>query len=342
MNGPLIGIMTSPKNKFSLAGNLHLFINIQKELEARDARSFVFSFQDIQDAGHIIGYIYSHRKQEWHRTIMPLPDIVYNRIPFRSSEKTSQFQNCLQFFRDQHIPVFNPGFIDKYELYLLLSNNKELRKYVPETILINSKCILEDFHINHKDIYIKPRMLSKGKNIYRLNEKFILESQKQRVTFSDFERFWCEFGETFREGFIAQPTIQPAILDGKRYDFRILSHWSAIEKEYLVTGIGIRATDWNNLTTHLGNGGFILPYEKVQEPEHDDFIAGLVNKVGHILSDQLGFFGEFSIDAGMDSEGNYVIYEVNSKPMSFDEEQIEQRRIVSLCNLFLQLVKSED
>jgi hypothetical protein len=342
MNGPLIGIMTSPKNKFSLAGNLHLFINIQKELEARDARSFVFSFQDIQDAGHIIGYIYSHRKQEWHRTIMPLPDIVYNRIPFRSSEKTSQFQNCLQFFRDQHIPVFNPGFIDKYELYLLLSNNKELRKYVPETILINSKCILEDFHINHKDIYIKPRMLSKGKNIYRLNEKFILESQKQRVTFSDFERFWCEFGETFREGFIAQPTIQPAILDGKRYDFRILSHWSAIEKEYLVTGIGIRATDWNNLTTHLGNGGFILPYEKVQEPEHDDFISGLVNKVGHILSDQLGFFGEFSIDAGMDSEGNYVIYEVNSKPMSFDEEQIEQRRIVSLCNLFLQLVKSED
>lgn len=342
MNGPLIGIMTSPKNKFSLAGNLHLFINIQKELEARGARSFVFSFQDIQDAGHIIGYIYSHRKQEWHRTIMPLPDIVYNRIPFRSSEKTSQFLNCLQLFRDRHIPVFNPGFIDKFELYLLLSNNKELSKYVPETILINSKCTLEDFHINHKDIYIKPRMLSKGKNIYRLNEEFILESQNQRVTFSDFERFWCEFGETFREGFIAQPTIQPAILEGKRYDFRILSHWSAIEKKYLVTGIGIRATDWNNLTTHLVNGGFILPYEKVQETNHDDFISGLVNKVGHVLTDQLGFFGEFSIDAGIDSEGNYVIYEVNSKPMSFDEEQIERRRIISLCDLFIHMVQLED
>jgi hypothetical protein len=342
MNGPLIGIMTSPKNKFSLAGNLHLFINIQKELEARGARSFVFSFQDVQDDGHIIGYIYSHLMQKWHRTIMPLPDIVYNRIPFRSSEKTSQFQNCLQIFKEYQIPMFNPGFIDKYELFSLLSNSKNLKNYVPETILITSKGKLENFHIKHKNIYIKPRLLSKGKNIYRLNEEFILESQNQRFMFSDFEKFWSDFGETFCEGFIAQPTIQPAIVDGKRYDFRILSHWSATEKSYLVTGIGIRATNWNNLTTHLVNGGFILPYEKVQEAKHDDFISRLVNKVGHVLTDQLGFFGEFSIDAGMDSEGNYVIYEVNSKPMSFDEEQIERRRINSLCDLFIQIVKSED
>jgi hypothetical protein len=341
MNGPLIGIMTSPKNKNSLAGNLTLFINIQKELEARGARTFVFSFQDVQENGRIMGYIFSTHKQKWHRRLMPLPDIVYNRIPFRASEQTLPFQKCIQFFKDQQIPMFNPGFIDKYELYLLLSSGKELKKYLPETVLINSEDKLEKFHNKHKDIYIKPRMLSKGKNIYRLNEDFILESQNQRVTFSNFERFWSEFGETFCEGFIAQPTIQPAILDGKRYDFRILSHWSATEKNYLVTGKGIRATEWSNLTTHLVNGGFILPYEIVQEKKHDDFIAGLVNKVGHVLSEQLGFFGEFSIDAGMDCEGNYVIYEVNSKPMSFDEEEIERKRILHLCDLFTQLVKPE-
>jgi hypothetical protein len=338
MTSPLIGIMTSPKNNYNLAGNLHLFINIQKELEARGARSFVFSFQDVQDDNNLLGYIYSTRKQKWRRRMMPLPDLVYNRIPFRASEQTSQFQKCLQFFKDHRIPMFNPGFIDKYELYLHLTSNKKLKKYLPETILITSKIQLKSFHMKHRDIYLKPRKLSKGKNIYRLNAELILKSHNQTSSFTDFEEFWDEWGETFCEGFIAQPTIPPAILDGNRFDFRILSHWSATEKSYLVTGVGIRATEQNNLTTHTVNGGFILPYEMVQDSKHDGFITALVNKVGRVLSNQLGFLGEFSIDAGMDSEGNYVIYEVNSKPMSFDEEEIERKRIIHLCDIFTHIV----
>lgn len=342
MNGPLVGIMTSPKNEYSLAGNLSLFISIQNELLSRGARSFVFSFQDVQEDGRIIGYIFSTERQEWHRTMMPLPDIVYNRIPFRHSERTSDFQKCVQLFKDQQIPMFNPGFIDKYELFLLLSSSKKLKMYLPETVLIDSKDKLEKFHIEHNDIYIKPRMLSKGKNIFRLTGDLVLESQTQKLSFANFEDFWSEFGEILSVGFIAQPTIQPAIQDGMRYDFRILSHWSATEKNYLVTGIGIRATDQSNLTTHLVNGGFIMPYEKIQESKHDRYISALVKEVGLVLSKQLGFFGEFSIDAGMDSDANYVIYEVNSKPMSFDEEEIERKRIIYLCDLFIQITGWED
>jgi hypothetical protein len=342
MNAPLVGIMTSPKNEHSLAGNLNLFISIQKELLERGARSFVFSFLDVKDDARILGYMYSVDKQEWHRTMMPLPDIVYNRIPFRHSEQTAHFQKCIQLFNDHHIPMFNPGFIDKYELFLLLSSSKRLKKYLPETILINSVDSLKNFYIVHNDIYIKPRMLSKGKNIFRLNRDIVLESHNQKVSFSNFDDFWSEFGEIFLDGFIAQPTIQPAIVEGKRYDFRILSHWTVAEKSYKVTGIGIRATDEFNLTTHLINGGFIIPYEKIQKPKHDRFISALVKEVGRILSKQLGFFGEFSIDAGVDTKGNYVIYEVNAKPMSFDEEEIERKRIIYLCDLFFQITGWED
>lgn len=342
MNGPLVGIMTSPKNEYALAGNLNLFVSIQNELLARGARSFVFSFQDVKDDGRISGYIYSADRKEWHPTLMPLPNIVYNRIPFRHSEQTPQFQKCVQLFKNHQIPMFNPSFIDKYELFLLLSSSKKLKKFLPETIIIDSMEKLEEFHLAQNDIYIKPRMLSKGKNIYRLNERLILESHNQKISFTNFEAFWSEFGLIFSEEFIAQATIQPAILDGKRYDFRILSHWSVTEKNYIVTGIGIRATDQMNLTTHLVNGGFIVPYDKVQGSKHDQFISALVKEVGRSLSKQLGFFGEFSIDAGMDSHGNYFIYEVNSKPMSFDEEKIEGKRIIHLCDLFFQIARWED
>jgi hypothetical protein len=343
MIGPLVGIMTSPKNEQSLAGNLNLFIRIQNELLSRGAHSFVFSFQDVKDDGRIIGYTYTPKKQEWHRAVMPFPDIVYNRIPFRQSEQTLPFRNCVQLFKERQIPLFNPGFIDKYELFQILASSKQLIKYLPITVLIDSKDTLKKFHKEYSDIYIKPRMLSKGKNIFRLYGDLILESNSQKFSYSDFEEFWIAFGEAFSDGsYIAQRTIRPALIDGKRYDFRILSHWSATEKNYRVTGIGIRATDQFQLTTHIVNGGFIMPYEKIQEPKHDWFISSLVKEIGLVLTQRLGFLGEFSIDAGVNSDGQYVVYEVNSKPMSFDEEGIEQKRIHLLCDLFFQLTVRED
>ncbi|MBR8645638.1 hypothetical protein KEH51_21385 [[Brevibacterium] frigoritolerans] len=45
---------------------------------------------------------------------------------------------------------------------------------------------------------------------------------------------------------------------------------------------------------------------------------------------KIGFLGEFSIDIGEDESGSLFIYEVNSKPMQFDEEEIETNRLLHL------------
>jgi hypothetical protein len=62
----------------------------------------------------------------------------------------------------------------------------------------------------------------------------------------------------------------------------------------------------------------------------------VVEEAGKWLTDHWGFFGEFSIDAGVSSKGNYYLFEINSKPMSFDEQEIEKKRIKNLCRLFFQ------
>jgi hypothetical protein len=333
--GPLIGIMSSPKNESSLAGNLHLFTKIQSALLSRDALSFVFSYRDVYDDGRINGYIYMPNQNKWIRAIMPFPDIVYNRIPFRKSETTSQFKKCIQIFKENQIPMFNPGFIDKYDLFQILISSQKLKKYLPDTVLIDSIETLKEFFNKYSDIYLKPRLQSKGKNVFRLYGNFILESNNQSSSFSTLEKLCNDYDGIFMDGtFIAQRTIKPDIIDGNRYDFRILSHWSTSLKNYSVTGVGIRASKQHQITTHLAYGGVILPYEEIQCSEHDHFISDLVKEIGSVLTKKLGFFGEFSIDAGVDSEGNYVLYEVNSKPMSFDEEEIEQTRISNLCDLF--------
>jgi hypothetical protein len=339
--GPLVGIMTTLKKNNEIAGNKELFMNIQKELLKRNSISYVFAFQDVSsNSSTVKGYIYSPTDDHWIETRMPYPDIIYNRVPFRQSEKTTQYKNSLQLFSHYNIPFFNPRFIDKYELYEMFSKTS-LKKYLPETLLIHSKQILEQFLNDHRAIYIKPRLLARGKNTFRImldKSQLLLENQKQVQSFKTFDEFWGDYAKLFNNRtFIAQRAVKPQIYMGKRFDFRILSHWSGRQKQYIVTGIGIRAAENNQLTTHLAYGGTIIPYEEVQTPKHEQFINNIVDKIGTILTNQMGFFGEFSIDAGIDSSGQYVIYEVNSKPMSFDERIIEQKRYVHLTDLFFQM-----
>lgn len=338
--GPLIGIMTSPKSKNSLVGNRRLFIQIQNELLKRDALSFVFSYEDVQEDGWLFGYIYLPSQKDWLRAKIPYPDLVYNRIPFRKSEKSNHYHTCLACFQDNQIPIFNPGFIDKYQLFQILKGNDVIKHFLPDTILIESAYDLKSFFNKHKDLYIKPRNLSKGKNIYRLykqNNQLVIESKENCTMFMKIENIFEYYKDLFsNKSYLAQCTVKPALTDGKRFDFRILAHWSVSKQKYIVTGVAIRASEPYKLTTHLINGGSIFPYNQIQSKNHDFFIKTIVEEIGTTLTKKVGFFGEFSIDAGLSIDGKYVLYEVNSKPMSFDEKDIEQNRIIKLCDLFLQ------
>ncbi|WLR42801.1 hypothetical protein LC087_00725 [Bacillus carboniphilus] len=66
-----------------------------------------------------------------------------------------------------------------------------------------------------------------------------------------------------------------------------------------------------------------------------DQLHDLVNEIGHCLSSQLGKVGEFSLDLGITEEDQFVLFEINSKPMKFDEKPIEKARINALAELFL-------
>ncbi|HLO13083.1 MAG TPA: YheC/YheD family protein, partial [Pseudoneobacillus sp.] len=109
---------------------------------------------------------------------------------------------------------------------------------------------------------------------------------------------------------------------------------------YILTGVGIRQSHKQVITTHIPSGGKLLPYKLLQSEEHDQFFQMIVPYIGNALSTKFGYFGEFSIDACISEDGEYYLYEVNSKPMSFDERHIEDRKIEQLCRLFLQLIKS--
>lgn len=337
--GPLIGIMTAQKRNGSITGNGPLFIELQKKLISQGGISFIFTSEGVHDDS-IEGFTFLPAQENWIKITAPFPDLVYNRIPFRKSEQSDQSQHVFQILKEKNIPFFNPCFIDKSELYFLFKNHPILQDFLPETILAFPKNDLFSFLQKHRNIYLKPAQSAKGKGIYRLklieNNEIFLQGLKINENFPTFQAFWEHWEqELTSKHYLAQEEIDSAQFEGNRFDFRILVH--AVQNDYQVTGIGIRQSYHQDLTTHVPLGGRLLPYQLLQTNKHDEFIKTIVKHAGKVLSDELGFFGEFSIDACVSHSGNYYLYEINSKPMSFDETEIETKKIEKLCSLFYQI-----
>jgi hypothetical protein len=338
-NVPIIGILTARNSNGLLTGNAPLFIQIQKRLISLKGISFVFALDGVNE-DTVDGFAYCPERKIWERVRAPFPELVYNRIPFRRTEKDPQCQMFLHTLKERNIPYFNPCFVDKFELYSLFKDHKTLHSYLPKTILANQKRALFSFIRENKSIYLKPSQAAQGKGILRLTidqqMAIHLEGILEQEKYPSLQHFWSKWeNELIGKSYLAQEEIQSSKYDGNRFDFRILVH--ADDDKYTVTGIGIRQSQEQGITTHIPAGGKLLPYSLIQTGDHDRFIKKIVDPIGKELSKKFGFFGEFSIDAGINQTGRYYIYEVNSKPMSFNETEIEEKRVTRLCKLFLQL-----
>lgn len=339
--GPIVGIMTSRKKDGSIAGNGPLFKGLQQEMQNQGGVCIVFTPEDLFE-DNLNGYLYLPKNDRWMRITSPLPHLIYNRIPFRYTEGSEKFKEAILICERNNIPFFNPSFLDKHELYELFKKHDNLQPYFLDTILISDKDSLYSFLKQNQNIYLKPSKAAKGKGIFRIrlqkDESIELDSLTLQTNYQNFNEFWFDHEALFINKFyIAQKEIDPALHNGYRYDFRILSHY--IENQYVITGIGVRQSFCQDITTHIPNGGKLLSYEEVKTEEYDKLFEGIIQECGNHLTQTLGFFGEFSVDAGLTKDGKLVIYEINSKPMSFDEEHIESKRLRNLCELFFHLTQ---
>ncbi|MED1202412.1 YheC/YheD family protein [Heyndrickxia acidicola] len=338
--GPLVGILCGKMKSGELMGNRRLFMNLQNELQESGGVSFLFTLEDCFDH-YIEGTCYIPLKKKWIRSTFPLPNIIYNRLPSRLGEKEQSFIQFKEKMKQKTLSFFNPSYIDKFSLYSLFSKHKTLSSLLPPTILIdNDASILDAFLSEHTDLYIKPTSSSQGNGIKRIKKSSFdmvhVTTAKKEVSFPTFEAFWKHHQSDSRfTSFLAQKTIESRLLNGRKFDYRILSHYH--KGRYLLTGIGIRVAKENGLTTHVPRGGTLYPYKELQNPDLDKQFEWIANECGKALTKEYGFFGEFTLDVGEDKDGKLWLYEVNAKPMAFDEKDIEENKIKSLSRLFHEL-----
>ncbi|PET67141.1 hypothetical protein CN514_10840 [Bacillus sp. AFS001701] len=140
-----------------------------------------------------------------------------------------------------------------------------------------------------------------------------------------------KFLSSLSEDFICQQGIVSELPDGRKFDLRILAHKH--ENNYILSGIGVRVGTFNAITTHVPRGGSIITMEELPIELNFSLLQEIVTQTGIALNMDDAHFYEFSMDIGIQNN-HYYIFEINSKPMVFDEIAIKEQGLENLIRLF--------
>jgi hypothetical protein len=337
--GPLIGILTVRRGT-GFKGNQSNYIDIINTGRKLGALVYVMAVEDINWTKRTTSAFLYNGKSGWTRVAdFPLPNVVYNRIPYREDEMKASVQNTLQ--KLQAMPglnLYNRHFFNKWSLYESLGQHDRVAHYIPESKKLTSANDLTKMVGKHPLIYLKPISGKAGKGIMRLENKEGLHILKKRQgaklitqSFSSTASLWNELKSIVPIGYVVQEGINLLTYKGRPFDIRVL-----VQKDgsgtWKPTGVGIRVAGKNGITTHVPRGGSIAAPEVVlrkimNQTAYTSFMSRLQNSIlelAHALEDNYPSLGEFSMDLGLTKEGKLWFFEANAKPMKFDEPHIRQ------------------
>lgn len=340
----LVGILAWKGRDGNIIGNKKLFEDLQKTLLSHHGISYIITPNHSLQNDELEGYLYVPTEGIWVQAKLPIPDVIYNRVPYHQYEQSEAFNSFKTIAKEKQIPFFNSSFLDKWSTYQLLSSHPYIRSFLPKTTEVIEAKSCYSFLKKHTCIYAKPKFRSKGFGVMRIrlkqDGKIYCETTSTTILFSTFLRFWERFSSTFEKNqYIFQQAIEPKTYKGRRFDLRVLGQYTG--STFDMTGIGVRQSFHQEVTTHIPKGGRIIPLSTVTHLTPIKKLEKMIRYVGEELNKAYGEFYEFSLDIGLDEEQHPYIFEVNAKPMTFDELEIESRRMDQLCTLFLQLPKKK-
>lgn len=330
--GPLIGIFTSGFSSFPLkpiGERSAFFSKLLSVNKAVGAIPFIFGEKHIDwNQGHIKGYFY-HEKN-WKMAEFPFPNVIYDRLPNRKSERNPLFRevkNRLQ--NDYLIPWYNPGFFNKLEISEKLQQEDSVEKYLPETHPFSSFSSIEVMLSKYGHVYLKPINGSLGLGVHQIlydklhNHYFCRYQDRNGVNrlrkFSSLEGLFRNvFSNKALDKMIVQQGINLLKIDHHPVDFRI--HTNKDDNgEWYVTAIAAKIAGSGSVTTHIRSGGEIKTLKEIFPEENSQLYSEKLSKAALKLSKALeknmdGIIGEIGFDLGIDRKGNVWFFEANSKP----------------------------
>ncbi|MBO2942476.1 YheC/YheD family protein [Paenibacillus sp. F411] len=331
--GPVVGVLSdgssAPGSPFGSRTGY-----IKQLLREGGKKMYVYAFspKDINwQKETVYAYVLSAGGQFVRKTV-PLPDVVYNRLPSRKTDFSNATNQLRERFLKRNIVFFNWAFFNKSDIYNLLENDPQAGRYVPETYNSPGTERIRDMMDRHRFVYYKPSAGSLGNGIYRLTHQpkkgyFARYSSSGGNTLLKFPSFsslmkmlQSKHGPALKH-YVIQQGIRLIEIDDCPIDFRFHMHKNA-KNRWSVVGIGAKKAGRGSVTTHIKNGGSLMTPEQalsrvfgsrsrdVLERAKQAAIAlaeAIENHHAHVL-------GEIGFDIGIDEDEKIWMFEANSKP----------------------------
>ncbi|MBM4764106.1 YheC/YheD family protein [Bacillus sp. B15-48] len=331
--GPLLGILTSGFTSYlvrPLGKRTSFFSKLLSVNKLVGALPFVFAEEHIHwEEGTITGYFYEDL--QWKTREVPFPSVVYDRLPNRKTEKKEKIRKLKQRLQSDYlIPLYNPGFFSKMDIFDRLQQDPIASWYLPETYPFSSFSLIEKMLSQYGHVYLKPENGSLGLGIHqiiydRVNGHYYCRyrdehGQKKLMKFTSLEYLFKKvLSKRNLTRMIVQQGIHLLRVDGRIVDFRV--HTNKNERgEWQVTAIAAKIGGQGSATTHISNGGEVMILEEVFANEEEvqtyrEMLSNTSLYLSKILEKHVeGIIGEIGFDLGIDKNGKLWMFEANSKP----------------------------
>ncbi|WP_186579192.1 YheC/YheD family endospore coat-associated protein [Aquibacillus kalidii] len=307
----LLGPRTSLYEKMSQAGNKMGF------------QTVFFGHQHIFSNSKEI-YAYYYNKNKWQRKSLPIPTVIYNRIPNRKIEHHPNVIEAKKILNKQ-ATLFNQNFFNKWEIYERLMKNPDCSYLLPKTILHPSYKKIATLVEQH-GLYIKPIHGSRGEGIVKCSKldtgelecHYYIKEKPQVNRYINIDAFFTQHFPNGLKGYVAQEEIPLLKKRNSAIDFRV--HVNKNDRNnWEVTIICAKFAGKGSLTTHVQRGGSLHLVDELFSKEETKRITNKLSTTAVDLSYKLEQaleenVGEIGYDFGIDQEGKIWLFEANSKP----------------------------
>jgi hypothetical protein len=350
--GPIMGVLVTyaMTRKGPWGPQMTTYVEIMKKARQVGGMAFVFKPSACSlKTQKVRGWTYHN--QRWIPCLLPLPNVVYNRIASPPLEKKVRGSGLLRGLEKRGIKVFNPHYLNKWGVHRALSKNPDIRPYLPETHVLRSLTVANKMLAKYGRIFMKPLAGSLGlgaiqvirRKDRRLSYKMnTLSGRKKSGVLSRVSGLGSIVP---KKRYVVQRDVHLATIKGRPFDVRVLIQ-KGVNGKWLFTGAAARVAGKGRITTHVPRGGSRLPLDIALNSVFSPDQSRLVMKRLEEVCTQAGYaieassrrmFGELSLDVGVDHQGNVWILEVNAKPFRFDEPQLRRRAQQRLIQLVFHL-----
>ncbi|TCZ75322.1 YheC/YheD family protein [Paenibacillus albiflavus] len=351
--GPVIGVLTTiashSGNPFGARTSF-----IKQILRTGQNKSFFIAFgpHDVNWQEETVNAYILTTGGRFIRKVVPVPDVVYNRIASRKVESQAITRDFKESFVRRNIPLFNWSFFDKSDVYNLLKHD-ETFTHVPESITNPTSTKLKEMLKTYRFVYLKPTAGSLGFGIYRITYhpgkgyfiRYRNHGKNILLRYSNFDGIlkMLRMNHGGMNRYIAQQGIRLIEIDHCPIDFRFHMTKNA-NNRWEVAAIGAKKAGRGSVTTHIRTGGSLFSPEQVLKEvfgSRADVVLSSTKETVIRLAEAIERnyphrLGELGFDIGIDQNEKIWMFEANSKPgrTIFKHPSLKEQEKVSLENIY--------